>query len=786
MASIFLSYSRDDAAKAKALANALEHAGHEVWWDRQIHAGCRFAEEIETALKKADAVLVMWSRSSVQSAWVQDEAAAGRDSGRLVPVSIDGSEAPLGFRQFQAIDFSSWKGRGKPRNFAPLLEAISARCSLRSDGSQAAPAPRSRPLAKLAVGWKRTVVPLTALGLALIAALLLTPGLTTPFANRWGIAKAAPASLAVLPFRNLAGSDEEYFAEGVAEEILGQLAREPAFRVAGRTSSWMFKDGSADLRTVGRQLDVEYVLEGSVRRAGQDVRVNVALVRASNGMQLWADSYAGNLDDIFQIQQRIGGSVAASLKRQLVHSSLPAAARTTSGEVYSAYVTARGLLRKRQSAKTVLAIELLRRAVQQDPNYAPAWAKLGAAVAMQQTFGASDRRAFAHAQAIQYVRRALEIDPDLAEANAAMAMILGADSPAAAQYALRAAKIDPNDAEIQLQLGQTYGVAGEFRKQMAAYERAAELDPLFRSAAGAITRLAPVMADEEAARRAVKRLQSTRSSDILHIRGHLSLARFDYSKAAEQFSDALRQLEPHSTDRADMHLAEVLRELGYEQQARRLTRFDDDIWRLWQGVTPDIETLRRRNRTCLPITVCSGEATDHDGFFGVLATKLLLNAGRGSELAAIYDSSGLLSLSARHLTDRPAILVSNGPLVALALRGAGRSQEADRLLEVIDRHIGRIMARGPVPNWFYADSAQTWELQGKRELALRSLEKAVDRGWVYGGEMTLRDIGDEPAFKGLRGNPRFERIRQRLRAHMDRERQELQRTKLPEIELPRA
>ena len=124
VAGIFLSYVRDDAAKARALASLLEKAGHSVWWDRHIKGGSQFAQEIEAALKAAEKVVVLWSAGAVGSPWVRDEAAAGRDTGRLVPVSLDGTQPPLGFGQYQTLDFSNWRGRGRPSAFEGLLEAI--------------------------------------------------------------------------------------------------------------------------------------------------------------------------------------------------------------------------------------------------------------------------------------------------------------------------------------------------------------------------------------------------------------------------------------------------------------------------------------------------------------------------------------------------------------------------------------------------------------------------------------------------------------------------------------
>src|SRR5437868_6715686 len=124
MASVFLSYDHDDRDKARPIALALQKAGHSVWWDLHVRGGTQFSKVIEDALKAADAVVVLWSRNSVESAWVRDEAAAGRDTGRLVPATIDGTEAPLGFRQFQTIDVRDWKRGARGRGCKELEQTI--------------------------------------------------------------------------------------------------------------------------------------------------------------------------------------------------------------------------------------------------------------------------------------------------------------------------------------------------------------------------------------------------------------------------------------------------------------------------------------------------------------------------------------------------------------------------------------------------------------------------------------------------------------------------------------
>src|SRR5947209_9913780 len=117
---LFLSYSRQDEVRAKRLAAVLEQAGYAVWWDALIEGGTAYSQSIADALETADAVVVLWSRHSIGSDWVKDEAAQGRERHRLIPLSMDGTQPPLGFRQYQVIDFSHWRGRGKDRKSTRL------------------------------------------------------------------------------------------------------------------------------------------------------------------------------------------------------------------------------------------------------------------------------------------------------------------------------------------------------------------------------------------------------------------------------------------------------------------------------------------------------------------------------------------------------------------------------------------------------------------------------------------------------------------------------------------
>ena len=184
MASVFLSYDREDAATAGAVARALEKAGHSVWWDRQIAGGAQYETAIEMALSQSDAVVVLWSAGSVKSAWVKDEAAAGRDAEKLVPARLDNVDAPLGFRQYQTIDLSRWKGRAGSGPFRELLHGIESLSHRPSDP----------PAANLRARPQRPRWPIPAAILAVllvaIAAWIVIPRLGRPEASIVSVAAA--------------------------------------------------------------------------------------------------------------------------------------------------------------------------------------------------------------------------------------------------------------------------------------------------------------------------------------------------------------------------------------------------------------------------------------------------------------------------------------------------------------------------------------------------------------------------------------------------------------------
>ncbi|MGN6057639.1 MAG: TIR domain-containing protein [Sphingomicrobium sp.] len=407
MSRIFLSYARDDVDAAAGVAQGIAEAGHDVWWDHHLHGGSRFAKEIDRALKDAEAVVVLWSEASVDSAWVQDEAAEGRDSERLVPVAIGSAKPPLGFRQFHTIDLGSWDGHGRPEALDELLEAIGRTCGLADrDAKMASPAvPRNAP---------------------------------------------APESICVLPFENISGDPEQsYFSDGITEDIITDLSHVSSLDVTSRNSAFVYKDRRISIPDVARELGVRYVLEGSVRKVGNRVRITAQLIEGLTDKHLWAERYDRDLDDIFAVQDDISRSIVAALKIRLGASESRAIAQrgTSSPEAYRFYLMARRYWMGGWARRRPVIIRLCEKAVQLDPEYARAWALLSICQA-DLRFSADNSGQYG----LEAAERALELDPNLADAYAAKARILAARGSydEAWKYHERALAIDPGSYEVNV------------------------------------------------------------------------------------------------------------------------------------------------------------------------------------------------------------------------------------------------------------------------------------------------------------------------------------------------
>jgi TolB-like protein len=467
---LFLSYARDDKAYARRIATALEHAGYKIWWDALIEGGAAFSKSIAEALETADAVIVLWSKRSIESDWVKDEAAQGRERHRLIPLSIDGSKPPLGFRQYQVIDLSHWHGRRNAPEIAAIERAID---SAIGNGHAVHLAPR-------ALASRRTVL----LGGSAATALVAVGG-GLWFAGERGLfgGGAPPLSIAVLPFRNLSGDrSQDYFADGLTEEVRNALTRIDALRVLARTSSDKANKDNGDVKAVAADLGVGYLLSGSVQRNGEIARISTDLVDGRTGFSRWSESLDRRLTDIFAVQSDIARLVAEAMSVQ-VATAKPAPGGTTNVQAYENYLQGRALFNlAKDEATDQAALTHFEMAIAEDPKFALAHAARSRVLAV-----IANEHAHAellkplYSEAIMAARRAVELAPDLAEGHLALgyAMFAGKlDIRGAWPSYQRAYALGHGNADTALLYALYCSRAGRPAEAAAAVERAVALDPL--------------------------------------------------------------------------------------------------------------------------------------------------------------------------------------------------------------------------------------------------------------------------------------------------------------------
>lgn len=469
---LFVSYARADSGIANKVVAALQSSGFEVWWDALIEGGATFAKSIESALEAADAVIVLWSQTSINSDWVRDEAGQGRDRHRLVPVSLDGTDPPLGFRQYHATDLRGWQGHGDEPQYVALLKGIA------SATEQAVTLPERVRARRQGVGRRGVIA-------GGIGATALIAGGGGVIAWRAGLlGKAIDAdSIAVLPFRNLSGDPgQTYFSDGLTEEVRSALARNNSLQVLASTSSETERDHKDDARIVAKKLGVAYLLEGSVRRAGDLVRITAELTDGKTGFGKWSNSFDRKLADIFAVQTEIAKTVVDALAIRMA-TAAPAPGGTTNPVAYEAFLKGRAMFyNSHDEATDRAALAQFDAAIAADPNYAAAYAARSrslAAIASQYA-KVSDLKRLNDA-ATADAKHSVELAPNLADGYLALghAITNGQLDVAAARASYdKAYALGRGDANLIVLYAIYCSRAGRAADARAAIARALMLDPL--------------------------------------------------------------------------------------------------------------------------------------------------------------------------------------------------------------------------------------------------------------------------------------------------------------------
>ena len=470
---IFISYARDDQAVARLYADALEAQGFSVWWDAALRSGEAFDEAIEAALRAAKAVIVLWSPRSVVSRWVRAEATLADRNRTLTPVIIEPCERPIMFELTQTADLCHWKGAPDDPVWQSLVDEVRRFVGVREEPQAAAP----------------TAAP--------------------PRASD------GRPSILVLPLINMSGDPEqEYFSDGVSEDIITDLGRVSALSVVSRNTAFSYKGKTIAPGQVAATLGITHVLEGSVRKSGSRVRITAQLTDAARDTQVWAERFDRTLDDIFAIQDEISQAIVGALKLKLAPAEREALGQrpTANAEAYELYLLARQFNRTGSERLKPLIVRICERAVALDPDFGQAWAQIALAEAEAQQRGVSGAT---HEHALQAAQRAVAVAPNLAEAHAAMAevFIRGAtmDLAAAEPFVETALRLDPDCYDAHLCAGYIYLGQRRWEDSKRHFEAASALDPNAYRPAGMVAQVYEALGDREnelaAARRTLDRCE---------------------------------------------------------------------------------------------------------------------------------------------------------------------------------------------------------------------------------------------------------------------------------------
>jgi tetratricopeptide (TPR) repeat protein len=443
MGQIFLSYGRADSARAARIARALEEAGHSVWWDQHIHAGSRFSKAIDKALKEADAIVVLWSRASLESAWVHDEAAAGRDSNRLVPVLIEPVEPPLGFRQYQAIDLSR-STRGA-KGYKQLVEEVG-----RLTHGEAAPIVATPRWRRVGISWRWIAA--AAIALAVVAGL-------------WGLLGRTSGdgqSVVIVPDGGDMARSQE-LARNVARD-LGRYTTGPL------ASLTILEEGDKGAGSANYKVDV------GVSGGGSGAYVDLALSTPSEPGKLWTLSLEGKAANLVDMRQQAVASLGNVLSCLGEVQSQP----TKIGrDAVGLFLNGCGKFSDiYESAPDQEIVSLFRRLTERAPDFAPGWAYLALVEIRSWPSTPPQEHHQLVLSARAELKRARELNPTLPVVFAADASLPEHAVGPALTILDEGLKLHPESALLRQARSTSLAIVGRTRESIDEARKAMELDPI--------------------------------------------------------------------------------------------------------------------------------------------------------------------------------------------------------------------------------------------------------------------------------------------------------------------
>jgi len=565
-------------------------------------------------------------------------------------------------------------------------------------------------------------------------------------------------SIAVLPFVNMSSEEEqEFFSDGITEEILNSLASVKDLKVAGRTSSFAFKGQNDDLRRIGDTLGVNHILEGSVRKAGTKVRITAQLIQVDDGFHLWSETYDRELTDVFAIQEEIANEILHQLRSRLLSDdAIVAEAQRTSPEVYELYLRAKQRIYTRIGSEIETAVRELDEAIQLDPDYAPAFAQRGIATMLlsDQQYGSipndeSNRRGK------RFADQALRLDPNLAEGYAALGLYYGRDgteNDRAVDVLVKALEINPNmiDASNWLQIA-LRGL-GDLSGALEMVEEMVERDPLYRPAFGNAIFLFNAFGQQDKAEQMIERMAAfdPNNPDLVAAKA----VNYMFSGRAGEALQLMEQLrksdEIDGIDRIYLSIG-LLRTGQYERAAEEGSAF----------FQPDALHEIGRNDEAFEMAYRQATSGNPGTYF-----YLLLRDGRDKDMIDFLEERwpSVAALADEHPGEDLGYNLMQD--VALAYQRTGNHQRADEALTLVDQHLTRLADQGIENFTFSFNQAVHAAMLGDTDLAFEHLFVAAEGGASSGGE--LAEV--VPQLATLVGDPRLLEIEAMMLETMNRDR----------------
>lgn len=472
---VFFSYSREDREKAIPLIDAIQSAGFSVWYDGMLEPGEQYLEKTEAILNAAKAIVVLWSPRSTQSNWVRDEAMVGRERECLIPLSIEGAMPPLGFRQFQSTDISSWSGSAQ----APEIKALMRQLTLVHGKAAPPPADFSGTLIKPPQVNRRWALGLGAAAIAvgggLIGRNLLTRSQTAP---------ASGNGVVVLSFSNLSGDASlDYIPLGISAELRTALMRNAALRVVAKQTSEVIRDKDLDAVSIARELGVSFILDGNLSAIDGVLSLSLELNDGVTGFNRWAETYVADQNQLLVQQEIMLTKILQTITQDLGDLDPRDIGAPSNPSAFDQYL--RGLAAWRMAATPADALETLiyfDEAIRLDAGFAAAHAQRGSILSwLSSATAESDEAAQLLIDAKDAARRAVAFGPDLPAAHSTLGWVeffAALDIEAAAAPFERARELGNGNASILGSYAMYAALSGKSESAKDAIDRAIRLDPI--------------------------------------------------------------------------------------------------------------------------------------------------------------------------------------------------------------------------------------------------------------------------------------------------------------------